>query len=87
MTFKEFIERVGRDAQLTLPPNWLDLSEVELAQRFLSVANRFFFQTYNHIGSTSFEGSEFEYFSDFIDFGKRTMRKSSTRGSIKHRHY
>jgi len=68
MTFKEFIEQVGTDAHLTLPATWLDLNEVDLAQRFLSVANRYFFQTYNGIGSANFEGSEFAYFSDFHRF-------------------
>lgn len=68
MTFREFIEQVGASANLTLPMTWLDLSEVELAQRFLSVANRYFFQTYDGIGSTEFEGSEFAYFSDFHRF-------------------
>jgi len=42
MTFKEFIERIGTDAHLTLPATWLDLNEIELAQRFLSVANRYY---------------------------------------------
>ena len=68
MTFKEFLERIGRDAHLSLPANWVDLNEIELAQRFLSIANQYLFQTYKSIGSTDFEGNEFAYFSDFHRF-------------------
>jgi hypothetical protein len=71
LTFKDFIERIGTDAHLTLPPHWQELDDVELAKQFLATANQFFFQTHANIGTTPFEGSELAYFSDFHRFWEK----------------
>ena len=68
MTFKEFLADIGRDAHLALPHDWNALDEIQLAQRFLTLANRFFFQTSDQIGLTDFDGEEFQYFSEFHRF-------------------
>ena len=68
MTLKEFIQLVSRQAGLMLPTEWEDLDEIPLARRFLSAANRFFYQTYEGIGVADFEGTEFRYVSDFHRF-------------------
>jgi hypothetical protein len=68
MTFKEFVEEISKKAGLTLPASWNGKTDVQLAKHFLESLNGYFFQTYEGIGTTSFDGEEFRYFSDFHKF-------------------
>lgn len=53
---------------VSLPSSWTELTEVQLAQRFLEKLNEYFFQTYEGIGTTTFQGEELQYFSEFHKF-------------------
>ncbi|MBC7234161.1 MAG: hypothetical protein H5T68_13065 [Chloroflexi bacterium] len=68
MTFQEFIEDLNRRIGIALPEVWTALTEVQLAQRFLERLNEYFFQTYEGIGTVTFEGDELLYFSEFHKF-------------------
>jgi len=75
MTFKEFLALVGDQTGLALPRGWAALDEVPLARKFLTAANRYFYQTYTGIGVTQFEGAEFQYFSDFHRFWEENHQR------------
>ncbi len=68
MTFREFIEDLNRRMGISLPEAWTTLTDVGLAQRFLERLNEYFFQTYEEIGTVTFEGDELLYFSEFHKF-------------------
>ncbi|MGQ9494402.1 MAG: hypothetical protein ACUVR2_11700 [Anaerolineae bacterium] len=68
MTFQDFIEDLNRRIGIVLPEAWTNLSEVQLAQRFLERLNEYFFQTYEGIGTLTFHGDELRYFSEFHKF-------------------
>jgi len=68
MTFKRFIEELNRRMGISLPRVWTDLTEVQLAKRFLEKLNEYFYQTYDGIGKTKFEDEELQYFSEFHKF-------------------
>lgn len=67
-TFIRFIKEVNQRLGISLPPAFADLTEIQLAQRFLEKLNEYFFQTYEGIGNTSFAGEELQYFSEFHKF-------------------
>lgn len=66
--FVEFIKEINQKIGISLPASWANLSEVCLAQRFLEKLNEYFFQTYEKIGTTTFNGQELQYFSKFHKF-------------------
>jgi len=66
--FVEFIKEINQKIDISLPASWTNLSEVCLAQRFLEKLNEYFFQTYEKIGTTTFNGQELQYFSKFHKF-------------------
>jgi len=66
--FVKFIEEINQKMGISLPSSWTNLTEVCLAQRFLKKINEYFFQTYKGIGTTSFNGEELQYFSEFHKF-------------------
>jgi len=65
VTVQQFIETVNRSLGIGLPQSWGDLSEAQIAQRFLAKVNEYFFQTYEGIGYTTFDEDELRYFSEF----------------------
>ena len=67
-TFKEFVEELNQRMGISLPKSWTNLTEVRLAQRFLEKFNKYFFQTYEGIGTTTFNSEELQYFSEFHKF-------------------
>lgn len=67
-TFKEFIEELTQRMGISLPKSWTNFTEVQLAQRFLEKLNKYFFQTYEGIGTTTFNNEELRYFSEFHKF-------------------
>ncbi len=75
MTFQRFVEDINARVGITLPPSWTNLTEVQLAQRFLGGLNEYFFQTYDGIGTTNFDGEEFQYFSEFHKFWEANHRE------------
>jgi hypothetical protein len=44
------------------------MDEIQMARRFLEGLNAYLYQTYEGIGTTTFEGEELKYFSDFHKF-------------------
>jgi len=66
--FKKFIEDINQKIKISLPSSWSDYNEIELAQCFLEKLNEYFFQTYDGIGKTPFNGEELQYFSEFHKF-------------------
>jgi hypothetical protein len=60
-----FIKEINAQMGVVLPAHWQKLSDLEIAQRFLRGINRYFFQTYQGIGTTQFQGEELQYFSEF----------------------
>ncbi len=75
MNFKEFLNEINRAMGIDLPGHWTQLSEITLAQRFLSGLNTYFYQTYEGIGTTTFNGEEIQYFSDFHNFWESHHRE------------
>ncbi|MCK5768468.1 MAG: hypothetical protein KAH35_08880, partial [Candidatus Atribacteria bacterium] len=73
--FVEFIKEINQKIDISLPASWTNLSEVCLAQRFLEKLNEYFFQTYEKIGTTTFNGQEFQYFSKFHKFWEANHRE------------
>ena len=65
-SFKKFIEEINHRMGIPLPSSWNGLDEIQLAQRFLEKLNEYFFQTYEGIGTTTFNGEELQYFSEFL---------------------
>ena len=57
-SFMKFIREISQKMGIPLPSSWTDLTEVQLAQRFLEKLNEYFFQTYEGIGTTTFNGEE-----------------------------
>ena len=70
-SFKEFIKEINQKMGLSLPHFWDDLDEIQLAQRFLEKLNEYFFQTFEGIGTTTFNGEELRYFSEFHKFWEK----------------
>ena len=66
--FLHFILDLNKKIGLSPPQDWQKLSDVEVAQRFISGINEYFFQTHNEIGTTEFQDEEFQYFSEFHKF-------------------
>ena len=73
--FVEFIKEINQKIDISLPASWTNLSEVCLAQRFLEKLNEYFFQTYEKIGTTTFNGQELQYFSKFHKFWEANHRE------------
>lgn len=69
-SFKKFIEDINQKLKISLPSSWSDYNEIQLAQSFLEKLNEYFFQTYEGIGKTPFDGEELQYFSEFHKFWK-----------------
>jgi hypothetical protein len=67
----QFIERITADIGIALPSKWKLLADVQVAQRFLTRINQFFFQTYSGIGNTELDGEEYQYFSEFHKFWEK----------------
>jgi hypothetical protein len=67
-SFRDFVRDLSGKIGLEIPPRWNQLSEIQLAQRFLERLNEYFFQTHESIGNTTFDGEEFPYFSEFHKF-------------------
>ena len=70
-TLLKFIEDVNAQMGIELPAQWRSLPEVEIARRFLSGINRYFFQTREDLGKTVFQGEELQYFSAFHKYWER----------------
>jgi hypothetical protein len=68
LNFKQFIEGLSRRIGIALPDSWTGLSEIHLARHFLERLNEYFYQTYEGIGTTTFNGEELQYFSEFHKF-------------------
>lgn len=51
-----------------MPEAWRQMSEIEIARKFLRLINEYFFQTYSGIGKTTIPEGVFDYFSDFHEF-------------------
>lgn len=68
MSFKAFIEDINEKLGISMPSDWESMDEVALARSFLQGVNRYFFQTYEGIGTSSFNGEELQYFSEFHKF-------------------
>ncbi|MCK4374005.1 MAG: hypothetical protein KAX19_01715, partial [Candidatus Brocadiae bacterium] len=68
MTFKEFLSGLNQRMGVPLPEYWETMPELQLAQRFLEGLNEYFFQAYDGIGTTEFQGEELLYFSEFHKF-------------------
>lgn len=66
--FKRFIKEINQRMGISLPSLWTGLTEIQLAQLFLEKLNEYFFQTYEGIGFTTFNGEEYQYFSEFHKF-------------------
>lgn len=66
--FVKFIKDINQKMGISLPSLWTDLTEVQLAQCFLEKLNKYFFQTYGGVGTTTFDGEELQYFSEFHKF-------------------
>lgn len=67
-SFKNFFERLIARIEIPLPESWADLSEIQIAKRFLEKVNEYFYQTYEGIGTTLFNEDELKYFSEFQKF-------------------
>lgn len=74
-SFLRFIEEINQKMGISLPTSWSTFTEVELAQRFLEKLNEYFFQAYEGIGTTTFNGEELQYFSDFHKFWEANHKK------------
>ncbi len=70
----DFIEKINHEMGIVLPKRWQVLPKKEIAQRFLQGINRYFFQTYEGIGVTDFQGEEIKYFSEFHKFWESNNR-------------
>lgn len=69
MTFLEFVAEIASRSGIPLPPGWQTCTdEVTLAQKVLERLNEYFFQTYDGIGTTTFNDREYQYFSEFHKF-------------------
>ena len=66
--FIRFIVDINRKIGISLPSQWTELTEIQVAQRFLEKLNEYFFQTHEEIGTTTFNGEELQYFSEFHKF-------------------
>jgi len=75
LSFKQFIESLNRKMGTSLPKSWSTLSEIQLTQCFLEKLNEYFFQTYEGIGTTTFNGEELQYFSEFHKFWEAHHRE------------
>lgn len=64
----EFIQKLNGAIGIDLPAGWKNLPDLEIAQRFLSGINEYFFQTYEGIGEVNFQGEELQFFSEFHKF-------------------
>ena len=60
---------------IPVPSTWTRLDEVALAQQFLRGINEYFYQTYNGIGTTTFNGEELQYFSEFHKFWESSHKQ------------
>ena len=67
-SFLEFVKELNSRIGVKLPPAWASLGEVVIAQRFLSKLNEYLYQTYQGIGTTTFDEEELRYFSEFHKF-------------------
>jgi len=74
-SFFQFVTEINESIGVSLPSSWCRLSEIELAQKFLTKANEYFFQTYEDIGTTTFNGDELQYFSEFHKFWEEYHRE------------
>lgn len=73
--FIKFIREINGKMDISLPSSWTDLTEITLAQRFLQKLNEYFFQNYEGIGTTAFNGEELRYFSEFHKFWEANHRE------------
>jgi hypothetical protein len=64
----EFVTSINGKIGINLPKEWAKLPEIEIARRFLSGVNEYFFQTHRDLGTTTFQDQEFQYFSAFHKF-------------------
>jgi hypothetical protein len=64
----KFIATVNRRMGIALPQEWQTLGKTQIARRFIEGLNQYFFQTYDGIGTTQFQGEQLQYFSDFHKF-------------------
>ena len=70
----EFIQEINARIGVTLPAQWQTLTDIEIAQRFLQGINCYFFQTYQGLGTTNFQGEELQYFSEFHKYWETNHR-------------
>jgi hypothetical protein len=64
----KFVAEINRKMGIDLPTNWRTLTDPEIARRFLSGVNEYFFQTHADLGTTVFQEQDFQYFSEFHKF-------------------
>jgi len=64
----KFIQDINERIGVALPAQWQTLEDIEIARRFLSGINRYFFQTHRGIGTTDFHGEELQFFSQFHEY-------------------
>src|SRR5947208_1761500 len=74
-SFRDFVADLSHKVGLTVPQRWEGMDEIALAQRFLEKLNSFFYQTYDGIGTTTYDGEEFQYFSEFHRFWEAHHRE------------
>ncbi|MCX6844616.1 MAG: hypothetical protein NTX53_20325 [candidate division WOR-3 bacterium] len=67
-TFREFLSELATRIGLPVPQSFSGLDEIHLAQHFLNRLNEYFYQTHKGIGTTTFQGEELQYFSEFHRF-------------------
>ncbi len=70
-----FIEELTKKIGIPTPTDWQQMSDVEIARRFLKEVNEYFYQTYSGIGTTVVDDEEFQYFSEFHKFWEANHRE------------
>ena len=74
LPFKNFIETINKEIGISSPISWNNFSEIQFAQFFLKTLNEFFFETYDGIGVTTFNGEEVKCFSEFHKFWEKNHK-------------
>ena len=74
LPFKNFIETINKEIGISSPISWTNFSEIQFAQFFLKTLNEFFFETYDGIGVTTFNGEEVKCFSEFHKFWEKNHK-------------
>jgi hypothetical protein len=65
--YEDLCQKIGIEPQ----KHWKKLTEVEICRHIISNINRYFYQNYEGIGQTDFNGEMLDYFSDFHKFWEK----------------